>query len=283
MHRGYVTVHRKILDNPIVFKDADHIAVWLYLMLNATHKNYQALFGGRSITLLPGQLITGRLSIAKKLKVNESKVKRILNLFKSEQLIDQQVTNQNSLITLVSWGKYQKSDQQNDQQVTSGWTTGDQRVTTNKNVEEQNNVEKQKNIPCEKKPEKKKPATTKTPKLDAWGAWVDINREYDRRDPVPIGPDLKAAQSIAKHVEDIDHLKELYRLYLSDEDNYLVKQGHALRLMTGRINKYMAEEQEGYLSESAYEAECKRIDEAEAQAQNELRNRARLNGTNQAG
>lgn len=283
MHRGYVTVHRKILDNPIVFKDADHIAVWLYLMLNATHKNYQALFGGRSITLLPGQLITGRLSIAKKLKINESKVKRILNLFKNEQLIAQQVTNQNSLITLVSWGKYQKSDQQNDQQVTSGWTTGDQRVTTNKNVEEQNNVEKQKNIPCEEKPEKKKPATTKTPKLDAWGAWVDINREYDRRDPVPIGPDLKAAQSIAKHVEDVDHLKGLYRLYLSDEDNFLTRQGHPLRLMTGRINKYMAEEQEGYLSESAYEAECKRIDEAEAQAQNELRNRARLNGNNQTG
>lgn len=143
MHRGYVTVHRKILDNPVVFKDADHIAVWIYLMLNATHKNFQALFKGQSITLLPGQLITGRLSIAKKLKINDSKVKRILNLFKNEQLIDQQATNQNSLITLVSWGKYQKSDQQSDQRVTNGWTTDDQRVTTNKNV---NNVQEQKKV-----------------------------------------------------------------------------------------------------------------------------------------
>jgi hypothetical protein len=143
MHRGYVTIHRKILDNPVVFKDSDHLSVWVYLMLNATHKNYQAMFNGRSIMLLPGQLITGRLSIAKKLKINDSKVKRILFLFKSEQLIDQQPTNQNSLITLVSWSKYQKNDQQNGQRVDNGWTTGDQQVTTNKNV---NNVQPQENI-----------------------------------------------------------------------------------------------------------------------------------------
>lgn len=139
MHRGFITIHRKIQDNPVVFKDADHIAVWIYLMLNATHTKIKAMFQGRSIELLPGQLITGRLSIAKKLKVNDSKVKRILNLFKNEQLIDQQATNQNSLVTIVSWGKYQKSDQQNDQQVTNERPTGDQRVTTNNNV---NNVKK---------------------------------------------------------------------------------------------------------------------------------------------
>jgi len=166
MHRGYVTIHRKILDNPVVFKDSDHLSVWVYLMLNATHKKYQAMFNGRSITLLPGQLITGRLSIAKKLKINDSKVKRILFLFKSEQLIDQQPTNQNSLITLVSWCKYQKSDQQNGQQVDNEWTTSDQQVTTNKNV---NNVQPQENII------KKEPAANASKYSDAfekfWNAY----------------------------------------------------------------------------------------------------------------
>lgn len=193
MHRGYVTIHRKILDNPVVFKDADHLSVWVYLLLNATHKNYQAMFKGKSTTLLPGQLITGRLSIAKKLKISDSKVKRILFLFKSEQLIDQQPTNQNSLITLVSWGKYQKSDQQSDQQVTSGWTTGDQRVTTNKNV---NNVEPQKKAtPTRKKNNTavddeyilkmkelfpKKDIDAEIPKMMAW-LLSNPDRKYNRR------------------------------------------------------------------------------------------------------
>lgn len=146
MHRGFITIHRKILDNPVVFKDADHVAVWVYLLLNATHKKYSALFQGRSIELQPGQLITGRLSIADKLKINQNKVQRILEMLKNEQLIEQQTSNQNRLITIVSWGKYQTSEQQNEQRVNNDRTTGEQRVNTNNNVNNVNNVEEQNNI-----------------------------------------------------------------------------------------------------------------------------------------
>lgn len=182
MHRGFVKIHRKIIDNPVVFKDADHLSVWVYLLLNATHKNYQAMFNGRSTTLLPGQLITGRLSIAKKLKISDSKVKRILILFKNEQLIDQQPTNQNSLITLVSWGKYQQSDQQNDQRVTSDRPAGDQRVTTNKNVEEcktQKNVEeKRKPVADKAAPVFEIPQPLNVPDfLKAWESWQAHRKE----------------------------------------------------------------------------------------------------------
>ncbi|QBE95252.1 hypothetical protein PMF13cell1_00767 [Blautia producta] len=83
--------------------------------------------------LQPGQLITGRLKIAADLSVNESKVKRILNAFKTDQQIDQQASNKNSLITILNWESYQKSDQQTDQQMTSERPASDQQVTTNKN------------------------------------------------------------------------------------------------------------------------------------------------------
>ena len=166
MHRGYVTIHRKILDNPIVFKDSDHLAVWVYLLLHATHKKYQALFEGRSIELLPGQLITGRRSIASKLKINENKVQRILELLKNEHLIEQQTSNQNRLLTLVSWNIYQQCEQQNEQQVNNERTTGEQRVNTNKNV---NNVQPQENII------KKEPAANASKYSDAfekfWSAY----------------------------------------------------------------------------------------------------------------
>jgi hypothetical protein len=143
MNRGFVKIHRKMLENPVVFKDADHVAVWLYLLLNATHKKIAMLFCGRSIELMPGQLITGRLSIAKKLKVDESKVKRILNFFENEQLIDQRTTPRHRLVTLKAWATYQINDQPNDQLVTNSWPTGDQLVTTNKNVKNVKNVKKE--------------------------------------------------------------------------------------------------------------------------------------------
>ena len=122
------------MDNPVVMKDSDHLAVWIYLLLNATHKEYPAIFKGEKITLKPGQLLTGRKSIAEKLAIQESKVKRILTSFENDQQIDRQRGNKNSLISIVRWSEYQECDQQNDQQMTNKRPTSDQQVTTNKNV-----------------------------------------------------------------------------------------------------------------------------------------------------
>lgn len=137
---GWVKLHRKMLDNPIIMKDAEHLAVWMYLLLNATHAEYPALFKGKKIMLQPGQLITGRKSIASTLCVNESKVRRILDMFESDQQIDRQRSNQNTLITLKNWDKYQFFDQQIDQQMTNERPTDDQPVTTNKKNKNVKNV-----------------------------------------------------------------------------------------------------------------------------------------------
>lgn len=144
MKQGYVAVHRKMLDNPIVCKDTEYMAVWMYLLLNATHTNYDVFFKGERITLLPGQLLTGRQSIAKQLKVSESKVQRILKLFEIEQQIEQQTSNQNRLITILQWSSYQYNGQQTEQQVNNNRTTDEQQVNTNNNVNKvknENNVE----------------------------------------------------------------------------------------------------------------------------------------------
>lgn len=140
MAGGYIKLYRQILDNPVVCKDSDHFAVWVYLLLNATHDNIDMLFNGKRITLNPGQLITGRKSISGDLNIDENKVRRILKSFETDQQIDRQRSNKNSLVTIVKWSLYQGSDQQNDQQVTNKRPTSDQQVTTNKNVKNDKNV-----------------------------------------------------------------------------------------------------------------------------------------------
>ena len=120
---GWIKLHRKLLDNPIVCKDSDHLAVWIYLLLNATHVDYDVLFKGKRTTLQPGQLITGRKSIAEKLNISEYKVQRILKTFEIEHQIAQQTTSQNRLISIVRWNEYQQSAQQNAQRVHNECTT----------------------------------------------------------------------------------------------------------------------------------------------------------------
>lgn len=144
---GWIKIHRKILENPIICKDSDYLAVWIYLLLNATHKEIPALFKGKKITLQKGQLITGRKSMSNQLKISESKIYRIINDFKSEQQIEQQTSNQNSLISILNWDKYQQIEQQNEQQMNNERTTDEQPVNTNKNVKNDKN-ERINNIPA---------------------------------------------------------------------------------------------------------------------------------------
>ena len=131
---GWVKLHRKTLEHPVICKDADHMAVWMYLLLKATHAPRQMFFGKEKITLEPGQLITGRKVIAEQIKVSESKVQRILKTFENEQQIVQQASNKNRLITIVNWCLYQESEQQVEQQANNKRTTSEQQVNTNKNV-----------------------------------------------------------------------------------------------------------------------------------------------------
>lgn len=111
---GYIKLYRKLLDNPIIMKDNDYLAVWIYLLLNATHKEIEAVFNGEKIILKKGQLITGRKSISQKLGISESKTQRILKCYEIEQQIEQQTSTRNRLITILAWKEYQVSEQQNE-------------------------------------------------------------------------------------------------------------------------------------------------------------------------
>lgn len=137
---GWISLHRKLLDNPVVCKDPEHIAVWIYLLLNATHSGYDTLFDGTRIKLKPGQLLTGRKSISSKLKISESKVQRILKTFEIEQQIEQQTTTRNRLISILNWNQYQQSEQVIEQQLNNKRTTTEQQLNTNNNVNKGNNV-----------------------------------------------------------------------------------------------------------------------------------------------
>ena len=133
---GWIKLHRKLLDNPVTMKDTDHLAVWIYLLLNASHNEHPALFKGEKITLKPGQLITGRKSIALALHIDESKVERILKSLKSEQQIEQQTSSKNRLISITNWEFYQQSEQQIEQQVNNKRTKSEQQIeqqTSSKN------------------------------------------------------------------------------------------------------------------------------------------------------
>ncbi|MBE7465610.1 MAG: hypothetical protein HS116_19215 [Planctomycetes bacterium] len=70
-----------------------------------------------------------------------------------------------------------------------------------------------------------------------WGAWVDANRAVGRVDPARLGPDLKASSALAG-VLPADQIPDILRKYLADDDSFVARQGHALRLLPRRLDAY---------------------------------------------
>lgn len=142
---GWIKLHRKLWDSPTVTRDSDYLAVWIYLITHATHKEYKTYFNGAKIVVKPGQLITGRKKIAAITRVSESKIFRILKCFENEQQIEQQTKPSGSVISIVNWDKYQISEQPNEQQMNNERTTNEQPMNTIQELKELKELKEQKN------------------------------------------------------------------------------------------------------------------------------------------
>ena len=136
--QGWISLHRKLLDNPL-FKDPQALTLWVYLLLRANHSNTKALIGNKTIPIQRGQFLTGRKSLSASTGINESKIERLLKLFKSEQQIEQQTFTKFRLISIVNYEQYQSSEQQ----LNSKRTTTEQQLNTDNNVNKGNNVNKE--------------------------------------------------------------------------------------------------------------------------------------------
>jgi len=137
MQEGYIKLHRCILDSSWS-RHPDFVAVWVYCLLRANYNPADVVTkGGAVVHLEPGQFITSREQISAGTGVQESKVERILKLFKSEQQIEQQNKGKFRVITITNWFKYQAREQHNEQQMNNKRTTDEQQMNTNKKVKKE--------------------------------------------------------------------------------------------------------------------------------------------------
>lgn len=139
-HSGWIKLYRKLQDNPLFKGHADRVAVWVWLLLSATHSEHAVMFGGKRIKLKPGQLTTGRKKLASELGLNENKVQRILKRFETEHLIEQRTDHQCRLISILNWNEHQLSEQRNEQEVNNECTTSAQRTDTKQECKNEKNV-----------------------------------------------------------------------------------------------------------------------------------------------
>jgi len=113
MNRGYVKLWRKTIDSGLL-QNAAALQVFTYCLLKASHKHTKMLVGTTPVTVEPGQVVTGRLAIAKECKLSEQNVRTALKLLENLEILTIKATNKFSLVSFVNWDTYQQ-DQPADQ------------------------------------------------------------------------------------------------------------------------------------------------------------------------
>lgn len=137
MHTGWFKFHRQIFDNPICTKDSEYFFVWCYLLNEAGYEEKKVLFKNEEIILEKGQLLITVKSISDELKIDESKVNRILKKLESEKQIERQTSNKSTVVTIVNWQRYQSDEKQNDKQITNKCQTSEEQMTNNQKTNEE--------------------------------------------------------------------------------------------------------------------------------------------------
>lgn len=134
-NNGFIVLYRS-LRKKSYYQNATVMRVWLELLLLATYDRDEFEFNGKTMVLLPGELVTGRKALAKSLRVSESSVERALTRLETEQQIEQRTDRQCRVITIKNWATYQNANNKSN----NDRTTIEQRPDTlNKETKKQDN------------------------------------------------------------------------------------------------------------------------------------------------
>lgn len=119
---GWAKLHRKLLSSP-VFDNPKLLKVWVWCLLKASAKPYDAVIGLQTVHLERGQFVFGLIKAAEELKMPKSSIDRYLKQLQKMGNVGIKSTNKYSVLTVVNWDFYQCVLYQNPDNVGNKWET----------------------------------------------------------------------------------------------------------------------------------------------------------------
>jgi len=153
MSGNWVKINRSLLNSDLWKQESfTRGQAWVDLILLANYAEGFIRARGIKIIILRGQVGVSQVELSKRWKWSRGKVNRFLNELETEEQIEQQKNNVNSVITIVNYERYQgvgtADDTANDQQSDSKQDTNKKNKKNEKNKEEK---EKRVILPFESK------------------------------------------------------------------------------------------------------------------------------------
>ena len=106
---NYIKINKKIWDNPIN-KKPNYLAIWMYLLSNASHKNKKVIKNNKKIVIKRGEFIGSSVKISNYFNISKTSVNNILKYFVLNNKINIKTTNKYTLFSINNYGLYNFTD-----------------------------------------------------------------------------------------------------------------------------------------------------------------------------
>jgi hypothetical protein len=112
MRKGWIKAHRGLLDCPELKGKPEAMALWMHILLTASHKPSTAEFRDHCLTLEPGQLLSSFRQLEIDTGVPLQKVRTILRKFAAADMLKINTVSNTvaTLLTVCKYGQYQSTE-----------------------------------------------------------------------------------------------------------------------------------------------------------------------------
>ena len=109
---GWIKLHRKINDNPVLKKSRvySNFEAFIWLLLRANYDDAKVVIGSNIYKLKQGQMITSQKKLCKQFGWGNSRLKTFLKLLENDGMIKVKSNTQLTKVTLLNWESYQDSN-----------------------------------------------------------------------------------------------------------------------------------------------------------------------------
>ena len=145
MSKGWISLHRKILDNPILTRGRAYsrFEAFVYMLLKANHKDNKAVIGNQLIHIKKGSFITSQKKLMIEFNWGSTKLRSFLELLENDGMIEIKTNTISTYITINNYKELQGLQNENKTQSNRNQTAIKTQTKTNNNDNNDNNDNKE--------------------------------------------------------------------------------------------------------------------------------------------
>ena len=135
MSKGWISLHRKILDNPILSRGKiySRFEAFVYMLLRANHSEGKCVIGNQLNIVNKGSFITSQKKLMQEFRWGSTKLRAFIKLLEADKMIETKTTTYSTMITVINYSSYQNIQTTNKTQTNGIQTANKLQSKTNNN------------------------------------------------------------------------------------------------------------------------------------------------------